>query len=204
MSKKMSMADMKEVRRIVNNILTDSLENIPVMSTSTYHSKVSIGLNIPYGSFSKEAARLLKENKITKEVSDLQTLLTKKKKELLKSLISVNKNELKEMEEDDRDREGRNNPSTGLRDDFNVLDKVESSVETTLKRRCEEVGKSVRDSYRDYLTGIESRTFDAYTKGMSADDFLAIVREEVKNLQIKALELTEELKRNGYDDSKSD
>lgn len=198
MSKKMSMQDMKEVRRIVTNILTDSIELIPCIRTSSYRNRVSFSVTFGWGEFSKAAENVIKKCKDNEELSAMQVALTKKKKEVIKSLLRTTKDGLKEAEDDDDNEHNKRHDKTSLRDDFGVIDTIESTVEKIYQKRSTTMAEAVAQEYNEYLSKIESRTFDAYTKGMSADDFLAIVRDEVKALQTKATELTEELKRNGY------
>jgi predicted RNase H-like nuclease (RuvC/YqgF family) len=84
-------------------------------------------------------------------------------------------------------------------DDYFAL--ISSAIDYTkdiLMKRCEYATTDVVDQYNEYLSKSEARTFDAYTKGMSADDFLQMIKEEIKELQDKAEELTKELEKNGY------
>lgn len=192
------MQDMKEVRRIVTNILTDSIELIPCIRTSSYRNRISFGASFGWGEFSKAAEDVIKKCKDNEELSAMQVALTKKKKEVIKSLLRTTKDELKEAEDDYDNEPNKRHDKTSLRDDFGVIDTIESTVEKIYQKRSTTMAEAVAQEYNEYLSKIESRTFDAYTKGMSADDFLAIVRDEVKALQTKATELTEELKRNGY------
>jgi len=194
----MSMQDMKEVRRIVTNILADSIQNVPTIITSFYRQRVSFNSSVSYDCFKEQAKKVVNESPIATEISQLQRQLAERRYEFLKSLININKSEMEEAREENDYDEDENDVKAS--DDFGVISDTISKVNSTLKARAEKQTKKVVEEYNDYLSKIESRTFDAYTKGMSADDFLAIVREEVKVLQTKAKNLAEDLKKNGYND----
>lgn len=197
MSKKMSMQDMKEVRRIVSTLLADSVEMIPVINSHTYHSKTTFMVNFGYYGFKKSSEALVKKDPAMKELSDLQLQLVQKRKLALKNLINATVSEIKKADEDEAPSAQRDE-STKLRDDYSVIEGIRASVERTIEKHCKTIAEEVTRAYNDYVSKIESRTFDAYTKGMSADDFLGIIREEVKALEKRASSLTKELIRHEY------
>ena len=181
MSKKMSMQDMKEVRRIVTTLLTDSVELNHVIKAVTYNRKTTFNSNFSYGYFRTLATSLVDSYPKLQELTDLERLIIKKRDEIIKNISKL------EMPQDDTEEYVSSLIST-----------LKMHVEANIERKCVDMVHEVTGAYNEYLNKLESRTFDAYTKGMSADDFLEIIKDEIKALQDKANNLIEVLKNNEY------
>jgi hypothetical protein len=193
------MQDMKEVRRIVTSLLEDSVKEVYVITIRTYRHKISFFSSFVYGGFTKYSAELLNNNDEIKEISEMQVKLTQKKNNIVRKLIKATTGEIDNNLDIVHTREIHEvHNVTSLRDDYGIISSIYSNVQSALNDRLIKITNIIVESYNKYLNTIESRTFDAYTKGMSADDFLLIVRDEIKVLQLQVNDLKKELEEHEY------
>ena len=186
MSKKMSLADVKEVRRIITNLLSDSVKDFSIIHTYHNRSRIQFSSSITYGACALKAQELVHSNSMTNEILKLQGELFHQS-EILRVQVS--------KPEENGEIFGR---STIPNDYYNVISGIINQTERTLQKNVQDVANTLAQTYNKYMDNIEARTFDAYTKGMSADDFLNIVKDEIAEIKIKADDLKKEVEKNGY------
>ena len=191
MSKKMSLTDVKEVRRIITNLLTDSVKSFSVISVYHNRSKAQFSSRISYGCCHNKAVELVNANPLTQELLELQTELYNKYVDLRKAM------KLETDVVDDYAIRLRIKPE----DHYSIVTATVDSVEAALQENVQDAANTLARTYNKYMDDMEARTFDAYTKGMSADDFLNIIKDEIAEIKTKIEDLRKEIEKNGYKSS---
>ena len=202
MSKKMSIQDMKEVKRLVSILITNEFKETKFIESRCYRGNaISFVSNISSTYLNEYIEEIVDNHKITKELADIQIKLFEKQKELIKVLTNANKKDIKDTLENDGNANPYSRsykPNTELFDEFNVINKASSSIQDIIFERLEEIVKTFVSKLNTYINETEARVFDAYTKGMTADDFLNIVREELREFHNERDNIIKELEENGY------
>jgi cob(I)alamin adenosyltransferase len=195
---------MKEVKRLIGMLITNEFKDIKFISSSSYRN-VTTHFNDRLSSsyLVKHVEDLISKSKITEELSDLQRKLFDKQTEFIKSLTKATKKDINEELENDGERASRwrseTEPDTKLFDDFNAIRNASQTIQRILYKRLEATVEKFVEKLNHYINEVEARVFDAYTKGMTTDDFLSIVKEEIKEFRTERDEIAKELEDNGYE-----
>ena len=184
----MSLADVKEVRRIITNMLADSVKSFSVISVYHNRSRAQFSAHISYGCCNEKAKEIVNSNPMITELLELQTALHNKQIELARSL--------KIKAETGENNYGRR--STIPDDHYSIIASAVAILERQLQQNVQDAANMLAKTYSNYLDSLDTRTFDAYTKGMSADDFLNIIKDEIAEIKTKAEDLKKEIEKNGY------
>lgn len=196
---------MKEVKKLISVLITNEFKGVSFISPSYYRSNaISFHSNISSSNILNHIESLVDKHQLTKEISKLQSELYAKQVELVKILSESNKKDAQEdLVNDGTEIERRywrsdNDPETKYFDEYKAIRSGIASIRSIRFNRLETRVKEFAGKINQYINETEAKVFEAYSKGMSADDFLEIVREEIKEFQNEKVNITKELEANGY------
>lgn len=196
---------MKEVKKLISVLITNEFKGVSFISPSYYRSNaISFHSNISSSNILNHIESLVDKHQLTKEISKLQSELYAKQVELVKILSESNKKDAQEDLVNDGTEIERcywrsdNDPETKYFDEYKAIRSGIASIRSIRFNRLETRVKEFAGKINQYINETEAKVFEAYSKGMSADDFLEIVREEIKEFQNEKVNITKELEANGY------
>lgn len=196
---------MKEVKKLISVLITNEFKSVSFISASHYRGNAtSFHSNISSSNMTAYVESLVDKHPLTKEISKLQNDLYLKQIELVKLLSESSKKDAQEDVENDgteverRHWRSESDTETKYFDEYKAIRNASTSIRSLRFIRIESRIKEFAKKINQYIHETEAKVFEAYSQGMSPDDFLEIVREEIKEFQVEKANIIKDLEDNGY------